>query len=139
MVRIGKRRSLIALCCAAITLLLIAQTARAIAPSPIAPGDVNFTINAGQNVKAISPWIYGLNDTSLNSSALATGWAAIAGLLTTGKRMPRMPARLLFRQRQLSVKPLQYAGRGGLCQAYKPTRRTSLANRHRADGWVRFR
>ena len=59
MVRIGKRRRLIALCCAAITLSFIAQNARAIAPSPIAPGDVNFTINAGQNVKGISPWIYG--------------------------------------------------------------------------------
>ena len=68
MVRIGKRRSLIAQCCAVFALLLIAQTARAIAPSPIAPGDVNFTINAGQNVKAISPWIYGMNGTSLNSS-----------------------------------------------------------------------
>jgi hypothetical protein len=68
MFRIGKRRRLIAQCCAALALLLTAQTARAIAPSPIAPGDVNFTINAGQNVNAISQWIYGMNGTSLNSS-----------------------------------------------------------------------
>ncbi|HEY4232021.1 MAG TPA: glycoside hydrolase family 44 protein [Lacipirellulaceae bacterium] len=54
------------------TLLLIALSAtpraQAIAPGTPGPGDVHFTINSTQNVKAISPWIYGMNGTSLNSS-----------------------------------------------------------------------
>jgi hypothetical protein len=44
------------------------STAMAITPGTPGPGDIHFTINAGQNVKAISPWIYGMNGTTLNSS-----------------------------------------------------------------------
>ncbi len=40
-----------------------------ITPDTPGPGDVHFTVNSTQNVKAISPWIYGMNGTSLNSSA----------------------------------------------------------------------
>src|SRR5262245_44839104 len=40
-----------------------------ITPDTPGPGDVHFTINSTQNVKAISPWIYGMNGTSLNSAA----------------------------------------------------------------------
>src|SRR5690242_5607902 len=41
----------------------------AITPDTPGPGDVHFTVNSTQSVKAISPWIYGMNGTSLNSSA----------------------------------------------------------------------
>jgi hypothetical protein len=45
--------------------------ANAITPGTPGPGDVHFTINSTQNVQAISPWIYGMNGTSLNSSVTA--------------------------------------------------------------------
>src|ERR1700719_4645316 len=44
------------------------STAMAITPGTPGPGDIHFTINAGQNVKGILPWIYGTNGTTLNSS-----------------------------------------------------------------------
>ena len=63
-------------CSLAIVLALtMATTSSAvITPDTPGPGDVHFTVNSTQNVKAISPWIYGMNGTSLNSS-------------TTGDRM----------------------------------------------------
>ena len=67
MLRIGKRRRLIARCCCARPITHRANRPRS-RDSPIAPGDVNFTIKAGQNVKTISQWIYGMNGTSLNSA-----------------------------------------------------------------------
>ncbi len=39
----------------------LASTARAITPDSPGGGAVQFTLNSGQNVKAISPWIYGTN------------------------------------------------------------------------------
>jgi Glycoside hydrolase family 44/PEP-CTERM motif len=63
------RRILAALSTLSFSVGFAVPHALGIAPGPLAPGDVNFTINAGQNVKAISPYIYGLNDTSLNASA----------------------------------------------------------------------
>jgi hypothetical protein len=71
MLRIVFRQNLVARCGAILGTLLVAQWVHAMVPNPIAPGDVNFTINATQNVKAISPWIYGMNGTSLNSSLTA--------------------------------------------------------------------
>ncbi|HEX4416235.1 MAG TPA: glycoside hydrolase family 44 protein [Lacipirellulaceae bacterium] len=58
-------------CSLAIVLALtMATTSSAvITPDTPGPGDVHFTVNSTQNVKAISPWIYGINGTSLNSSA----------------------------------------------------------------------
>jgi hypothetical protein len=37
-----------------------ASTTHAITPDNPGGGSVQFTINSGQNVKAISPWIYGV-------------------------------------------------------------------------------
>ena len=67
MLRFRFRRNLV-LCCASLSVVLASTRAYAIAPGTPGPGDVHFTINATQNVKAISPWIYGMNGTSLNSS-----------------------------------------------------------------------
>jgi hypothetical protein len=55
--------------CATLLLLALGAPAFAITPDTPGPGDVHFTVNSTQNVKAISPWIYGMNGTSLNSSA----------------------------------------------------------------------
>jgi hypothetical protein len=71
MLRIGFGRNLVAHCCAVFGTLFVVQSVRAMAPGSIAPGDVNFTINSTQGVKTISPWIYGMNGTSLNSSLTA--------------------------------------------------------------------
>jgi hypothetical protein len=52
--------------CAALALILSASVpVQAIDPDDPGPADVQFTINAGQNVKAISPWIYGSNSTNI--------------------------------------------------------------------------
>jgi hypothetical protein len=68
MVRFRLWRNLVARSCAFVGVLLVANFAHAIAPGTPGPGDVHFTINSTQSVKAISPWIYGMNGTSLNSS-----------------------------------------------------------------------
>jgi len=47
------------------------STAFAITPGTPGPGDVHFTINSTQNVKAISPWIYGTNGASVTSPVTA--------------------------------------------------------------------
>jgi hypothetical protein len=46
-------------------ILCIATTARAITPDNPGPADVQFTINDGQNVREISPYIYGSNSTNI--------------------------------------------------------------------------
>jgi hypothetical protein len=45
--------------------LSIATTARAITPDNPGPADVQFTINDGQNVRDISPYIYGSNSANI--------------------------------------------------------------------------
>lgn len=52
--------------CAALALILLAGVpANAVTPDDPGPADVQFTINAGQNAKAISPWIYGSNSSNI--------------------------------------------------------------------------
>jgi hypothetical protein len=41
------------------------SSVRAITPDNPGPADVQFTINGGQNVREISPWIYGSNSTNI--------------------------------------------------------------------------
>ena len=67
--RIGKR--FVALCCALVAAFFAPLTASAIVPGTPGPGDVHFTINSTQNVKSISPWIYGANFVSISSPASA--------------------------------------------------------------------
>ena len=46
----------------AIALVLVSGgLAQAITPDDPGPADVSFTIHAGQNIRAISPYIYGIN------------------------------------------------------------------------------
>jgi hypothetical protein len=51
------------------SLAFVTSSRAVITPDIPGPGDVHFTVNSTLNVKAISPWIYGMNGTSLNSSA----------------------------------------------------------------------
>jgi hypothetical protein len=54
-----------------LSLAITTESSAIITPDTPGPGDVHFTVNSTQNVKAISPWIYGMNGTSLNSSTTA--------------------------------------------------------------------
>ena len=54
MVFIRLRRNLVACSCAVVGILLVANFAHAIAPGTPGPGDVHFTINSAQSVKAKS-------------------------------------------------------------------------------------
>jgi hypothetical protein len=66
------RRTFAAHCGALICVAYVpVSLAHAIAPGTPGPGDVHFSINSTQNVKAISPWIYGANFASLSSSVTA--------------------------------------------------------------------
>jgi hypothetical protein len=52
-------------------LVLLSQlVAGGVTPDNPGPADVQFTINAGQNIKAISPWIYGSNSTNIANRTL---------------------------------------------------------------------
>jgi hypothetical protein len=68
---------------AAILGALLAATAQA---------QATFTVNASQNVQAISPYIYGTNDSNLIPAATNVRLGAIAGRRTTGKTTIPMPA-----------------------------------------------
>ena len=61
MSRVEIRNRFVTLCCALVAAFFAPLTAGAIAPGTPGPGDVHFTINSTQNVKPISPWIYGMN------------------------------------------------------------------------------
>jgi Glycoside hydrolase family 44 len=69
--RIELSRKLVAVFSVSLGALAAPASSQAITPGTPGPGDVHFTINSTQNVKAISPWIYGTNGTSLNSSVTA--------------------------------------------------------------------
>ena len=91
-----------------------------------------------QNVKSISPWIYGMNGTSLNSSAhrRSTGRQSLDCLQLGDERVERR-RRLLFRKRQLSQQQ-QYARRRDFADSHCRRRGASLADRYRADGRLRL-
>ena len=44
---------------------ILADTANAIAPDNPGAAAIQFTLNSGENVKTISPWIYGSNSTNI--------------------------------------------------------------------------
>src|SRR3954467_5604690 len=56
---------LLAVCCA-----LITGPALAITPDNPGPAAIQFTANSGQNVKAISPYIYGSNSSTITNRTL---------------------------------------------------------------------
>jgi hypothetical protein len=58
------------LCTTLALILSVCTPAWAITPDDPGPADVQFTINAGQNVKAISPWIYGSNSANITNRTL---------------------------------------------------------------------
>jgi hypothetical protein len=59
-------RFAIALACALVT-TLITPSSRAITPDDPGAAAIRFTLNSGENVKAISPWIYGSNSTNITN------------------------------------------------------------------------
>lgn len=57
--------------CVALALMLYSYLpAQAVTPDDPGSADVQFNINAGQNVKAISPWIYGSNSANITNRTM---------------------------------------------------------------------
>ncbi len=58
-------RRIVAFCCSLALSAWLPAIALALVPDDPGPGDVTFSVNSGQNVRAISPYIYGTNFNSV--------------------------------------------------------------------------